>query len=110
MVEETNKFIHFQPKDNQQPTGFIFFPGGMVQPEAYAPMSRAIAEHGFNVFIVKLPFGSAPFASQEESVMEQVLEIMETNKSILKWAVGGHSAAQRSHHGSHWYMENRLTV
>ncbi len=90
-VEETSKFIHFQPKKDQQQTGFIFFPGGMVQPEAYAPMSRAIAEHGFNVFIVKLPFGSAPLASQEMSVMELALEIMETNKSIQNWAVGGHS-------------------
>ena len=90
-VEETSEFIHFQPKSDQQPTGFIFFPGGMVLPEAYAPTSRTIAEQGFNVFIVKLPFGSAPLASQETSVMEQALEIMETNKSIQNWAVGGHS-------------------
>jgi predicted esterase len=90
-VEVTNKLIHFQPKKDQQPTGFIFFPGGMVQPQAYAPMSRTIAEQGFNVFIVKLPFGSAPLASQETSVMEQALEIMATNESIQNWAVGGHS-------------------
>src|SRR5215212_11032148 len=32
-VEETSKFIHFQPKKDQQQTGFIFFPGGMVQPK-----------------------------------------------------------------------------
>ena len=43
-VEETNRLIYFQPNDNQQPTGFIFFPGGMVAPEAYAPMSRALSE------------------------------------------------------------------
>jgi len=90
-VDLTNHFIHFQPNDNQQPSGFIFFPGGMVAPEAYAPMSRAISEKGYNVFIVKLPFGSAPLDSQETSVMEQALNIMDANESIQYWVVGGHS-------------------
>lgn len=90
-VEETNQFLHFQPQENQQPSGFIFFPGGMVAPEAYAPMSRAISDQGFNVFIVRLPFGSAPLASQEASVMEQALQIMDANDTIQNWVVGGHS-------------------
>ena len=91
IVEVTSQFIHFQPNENQQPTGLIFFPGGMVSPEAYAPMSRAISEQGFNVFIVKLPFGSAPLESQETSVQNLALEIMESNPLIRYWAVGGHS-------------------
>ena len=91
IVEETSQFIHFQPNENQQPTGLIFFPGGMVSPDAYAPMSRAISEQGFNVFIVKLPFGSAPLESQETSVQNLALEIMESNPLIRYWAVGGHS-------------------
>ena len=90
-VAETTQFIHFQPNSDQQPTGFIFFPGGMVAPEAYAPMTRAISEQGYNVFILKLPFGSAAFASQETDVMEQALEIMDANESIQYWVVGGHS-------------------
>lgn len=90
-VEETSRLISFRPNLNQQPTGFIFLPGGLVQPEAYAPMSRAIAEQGYNVFIVKLPFGSAPFASQEASVMNQILSIMDINQTIQYWIVGGHS-------------------
>jgi len=63
----------------------------MVQPEAYAPMSRTIAEQGYNVFIVKLPFGSAPLESQETDVMNQALEIISANESIQYWVVGGHS-------------------
>jgi predicted esterase len=90
-VEETKQLIHFQPNNNQQLTSFIFFPGGLVAPEAYAPMSRTLSEQGFNVFILKLPFGSAPLASQQAKVMEQALEIMEVNESIQHWAVGGHS-------------------
>lgn len=90
-VEKTDRYIHFQPNENQQPTGFIFLPGGMVAPEAYAPMSRAMSEHGFNVFILKLPFGSAPLDSQEADVMQQALKIIDANTSLQYWTVGGHS-------------------
>ena len=90
-VDETSRFISFRPNLNPQPTGLIFLPGGLVSPDAYAPMSRTIAENGFNVFIIKLPFGSAPLASQETSVMEQALGIMDENTSIQYWVVGGHS-------------------
>jgi len=90
-IEETNRFLSFRPNASSQPVGLIFFPGGMVQPEAYAPMSRAISEQGYDVFIVKLPFGSAPFDAQEASVMEQALAIMDANESIQYWVVSGHS-------------------
>ena len=90
-VEKTDQYIRFQPVENPQPTGFIFLPGGMVAPEAYAPMSRAISEHGFNVFILNLPFGSAPLDSQETGVLQQALEIIDANPSIPYWTVGGHS-------------------
>jgi predicted esterase len=90
-IKNTNQFIRFQPNEDRQRTGFIFFPGGMVQPEAYAPISRAIADQGFNVYVIKLPFGSAPLDSQETGVMDQALAIMDANKSIQYWFVGGHS-------------------
>ena len=101
-IEETGRFLSFRPNASSQPVGLIFFPGGMVQPEAYTPMARTIAEQGHNVFIVKLPFGSAPFESQEADVMNQALEIMSSNESIQYWVVGGHSrgAAIASRFGS----------
>ena len=91
IVEKTDQYIRFQPTQSQQPAAFIFLPGGMVAPEAYAPMSRAISEHGFNVFILKLPFGSAPLGPQEADVMRQALEIIDSNTSLQYWIVGGHS-------------------
>ena len=90
-IEETSRFISFYPNLNPQSTGLIFFPGGLVQPEVYAPLARAIADHGYIVYIVKLPFGSAPLASQETSVMERTLVTMKTNDAIQHWVVGGHS-------------------
>lgn len=90
-VAETSRFISFRPNASSQPVGLIFFPGGMVQPEAYAPMLRTIAEQGYSIFIVKLPFGSAPLKSQEADVINQALEIISSNESIQHWFVGGHS-------------------
>jgi len=90
-IEETSRLIFFRPNLNLQSTGFIFFPGGLVQPEAYAPMSRTIAEQGYEVYIVKLPFGSAPLQSQEADVMNQALSLMENETLIQHWVVGGHS-------------------
>ncbi len=34
---------------------FVFFPGALVDPEAYAPLCRQIAEHGIEAIIVKMP-------------------------------------------------------
>lgn len=108
-VAETSRFISFRPNASSQPVGLIFFPGGMVQPEAYAPMSRTIAEQGYSVFIVKLPLGSAPLKSQEADVINQVLEIISSNEAIQHWFVGGHSrgAAIASRfayaHGDYFY-------
>src|SRR5687767_2186936 len=94
IVEKTDQYIHFQPTQSQQSSAFIFLPGGMVAPEAYAPMSRAISEHGFNVFILKLPFGSAPLDSQEADVMQHALKIIDANPSLQYWTVGGHSRGE----------------
>jgi pimeloyl-ACP methyl ester carboxylesterase len=90
-IEETGHLLSFRQNGSLQPAGLIFFPGGMVQPEAYAPLARTVAEQGYSVFIVKLPFGSAPLESQQSSVMEQALETMRTNEAIQNWVVGGHS-------------------
>ena len=90
-VEETSHFLAFRPNASSQPTGLIFFPGGMVQPEAYAPLARTIAEQGYIVFLVKLPFGSAPLESQQTRVMDQALQIMGSNDSLHAWLVSGHS-------------------
>lgn len=90
-VEETSRLMTFRPNLNPQTTGLIFFPGGLVQPEAYAPMSRTIAEQGYPVFFVKLPFGSAPLQSQETDVMNQALSFMGNETSVQYWVVGGHS-------------------
>lgn len=82
--------INFRPRpDDPARTGLIFFPGAMVQPEAYAPMARRLAEAGHPVVIVKLPFRLAPTPAYEEMVFATARETMAA--SARRWAVGGHS-------------------
>ena len=38
-------------------TGLIFLPGARVDPQAYAPELRRVAEAGFLVVVLKEPFG-----------------------------------------------------
>ncbi|MEP7133611.1 MAG: alpha/beta hydrolase [Chloroflexota bacterium] len=90
-VSENSENISFNPIENRRITGFILYPGGMVDPKAYAPMARRLAENGFAVYIVKLPLGSAPLSGQEADVMDYTRQLMDTNQSIQRWVLGGHS-------------------
>src|SRR5688500_16107180 len=79
--------IDFRPRpDDAARAGLIFFPGGMVQPEAYAPMARALAERGHAVVIVRLPFRVAPTPAYQEMTFETARETMRA--SPRRWVVG----------------------
>ncbi len=66
-------------------TGFIFYPGGRVPAEAYAPVARQIAEQGYLVVIVYPPLNLAILKS------DMALPVMEHFSAIEHWVVGGHS-------------------
>jgi hypothetical protein len=41
-------------------TGLVFYPGGRVDPRAYAPLARGIAAHGFAVAVVRTTATAKP--------------------------------------------------
>ena len=51
----------FTPAVNTAGVGLVFYPGALADPEAYAPMARAVAEAGYAVVVVELPYRLAPF-------------------------------------------------
>jgi len=81
---EDAKWITFDPaeKTNQ---GFIFYPGGLVEPEAYAPICRKIAEAGVKVIIVPMRMNLAVLSP------DRAQEVLETYPEITDWTIGGHS-------------------
>jgi hypothetical protein len=66
-------------------TGLILYPGGKVPSAAYAPQARAIAERGYLVVVVSVPFNLAVFG------IDSAGPVITAHPEIAHWAVGGHS-------------------
>ncbi|WP_246188207.1 alpha/beta hydrolase [Paenibacillus tengchongensis] len=57
-VEENDNWISFEPSAILG-TSVIFYPGGLVKPEAYAPLAKKIASAGHPFYIAKMPLNLA---------------------------------------------------
>lgn len=75
----------FRPTGQTPDTGFIIYPGGFVDPIAYAAVARDIAAQGFFVVLDPMPLNLAVLAAQSAT------SIMAAFPEIEAWAIGGHS-------------------
>jgi hypothetical protein len=82
---QTSPWLTFTPTGTQPKTGFIFYPGGRVDPRSYAPPARALAEQGYLVTIVPMPFNLAVFGPNRAN------DVIASHPEITAWAIGGHS-------------------
>jgi hypothetical protein len=80
---KTDPWLVFRPVDSDPTVGLILYPGGRVDPRAYAPTARAVAEEGHLVVIVPMPLNLAVFAPSRAA------EVMAAFPGIERWAVGG---------------------
>jgi len=80
-----NDWLVFTPANATPKTGLILYPGGRVDPRAYAPHAQAIAAGGFKVIIVPMPLNFAFLG------INQASQVIEAFPEINQWAVGGHS-------------------
>ena len=79
-----NDTILFQPSEKAK-AGFIFYPGGKVEYNAYEPLLAKLADEGIACFLVKMPFNLAVFnINAAEKILNQFSE-------IENWYIGGHS-------------------
>jgi hypothetical protein len=81
----TEPWLAFQPTQSIPTTGLIIYPGGRVDPRAYAPQAHALAEKGYLVVIVPMPLNLAVFGSGRAS------SVIQAYPGIEKWVIGGHS-------------------
>ncbi len=100
-------WLTFSPAQTTADTGFIFYPGGRIDPHGYAPLMKAIAEAGYLVVVPEMPINMAVF---DPNVADQ---IMAAHPEITQWGIGGHSvggtmAAQYAH--SHPDAVDGLTI
>ena len=85
VIVEENDWVSFSPVGQTPTTGFIFYPGGSVAYEAYAPTLNAIAAQGFLVVDVPMPFSLAVFG------INKAADVIAAYPEIEHWVIGGHS-------------------
>ena len=82
---ETGAVLAFTPTGETPRTAFILYPGGHVDYRAYAPLARAVAEQGYQVFVPRMPLSLAVLSPAKAD------EIIAAHPDITSWTVGGHS-------------------
>jgi len=82
-VTEDNLIIFEPTKETKK--GFIFYPGGKVEPEAYSVLARKIAEEGYLTVIVPMTFDLAIISPNKAD------KVIERFPEIESWGIGGHS-------------------
>ena len=85
VVVETDPWLTFSPVGETPQAGLIVYPGGHVDPRAYAPLAREIAARGYRVVIVPMPLALAVMAP------DKAVDVMAENPTVSSWAIGGHS-------------------
>jgi pimeloyl-ACP methyl ester carboxylesterase len=66
-------------------TAFILYPGGLVDPAAYALVASALASNGYPTFITPMPLDLAVLNSGAAQV------VIDAHPEIANWVIGGHS-------------------
>ncbi|MGD2162141.1 MAG: alpha/beta hydrolase [Anaerolineales bacterium] len=79
-----DSWIVFTPEANPE-IGLIFYPGGLVAPEAYAPVLRQMAERGVFVVVTPMPLNLAIFNTNAANAVIQEFP------GITDWVLAGHS-------------------
>lgn len=78
-------WLTFAPAQGRAATGFIFYPGGRIDPRGYSTLMRSLAEKGYLVVIPTMPINMAIFDSNAAD------EIIAAHPEISHWVIGGHS-------------------
>jgi hypothetical protein len=85
-VEVTQEqWIIFTPRSSVPAAGLVLYPGGFVDPRAYAPVARQIAADGYQVVIVPMPLNLAVLGAGRAS------DVIAAYPDMGNWAIGGHS-------------------
>lgn len=84
-VIQADRTITFDPLGEQSEVGFVFYPGALVDPRAYAPILRPLAEAGYLVITAYMPLNLAIFDIQAADRLRAAFPEVES------WVIGGHS-------------------
>lgn len=92
-VEESEAYIAFKPSVDTSGVGFLFYPGALVDPDAYVPLVHQVASAGYEAVIVKVPYRLDTMEWQRETIFSNTLaQLQEGGK---EWVLAGHSRGAR---------------
>ena len=81
VIVGTQTWLSFSPRTGNISKGFIFYPGGKVTPESYAPMAKEIAKNGYLVIITPMFLNLAVFEPSKAT------EVIGFYSSISSWTI-----------------------
>jgi len=88
MTDERQTIVLRGEASASDSAGVIFYPGGLVQPEAYLSILAPIADAGHPVIIVKMPLDLAVTAPNRAA---KLLNDMSETDAGRSWVMAGHS-------------------
>jgi len=77
--------LEWTPAGETPTTGLVVYPGAKVPAAGYGPLAQDIAEDGYLVVIMEMPFNFAIFGI---GAADQAIA---AHPEITSWAIGGHS-------------------
>lgn len=90
VVSDSGEVMRFSPRGASTSSGLIFLPGGGIDPKAYVPLVRAVADAGYPVALVRLPWRTAPSASSQARVWDRINSVV-SHAPDRRWILSGHS-------------------
>jgi fermentation-respiration switch protein FrsA (DUF1100 family) len=90
-ITQTDTHITFLPAEGRRTTGLLFFAGALVDPIAYAPVMRDVAEAGYAAVLVKLPRRGALGGADGPEVLTRGVNATLALPEITRWVLAGHS-------------------
>jgi hypothetical protein len=90
-VVDQARTLAFLSASSDGKTALIFICGSGISAHAYAPLLRPIAEAGYSVFVVKLPYRFAPFESNKQAAVDWARGVITAHPEVSHWVISGHS-------------------
>ena len=102
-VEETEDgWVVFTPEGDVPRVGLVLYPGGRVDPRAYAPLAREVADRGYLVVVPPMTLNLAVLSPDRAD------EVIAAYPEIDSWAMAGHSLGGSM--AARYTLENTGTI
>ena len=81
----------FEPQVPASTRTLVFFPGALVDPRAYAPLARAVAEAGYPTILIELPRRGAFGGADSPELYARIKRVLSSPGAPAAVILGGHS-------------------